>query len=108
MECKGSTLCTCPKQQQVIRAHSHHVCNAGTKGADNSANVPAGGSTRTYYISADLIQWDYTPMGFDACSGEPFTEDQSVGLALQPQHKQHPLLQAPFVTSFYSCVDFVL
>ena len=30
------------------------------------------GTTRTYYIAVDEIEWDYTPMGVDQMMGMPF------------------------------------
>src|SRR5689334_19970816 len=35
------------------------------------------GHTRTYYIAADEVSWDYVPGGMDGIAGKPFT---SVGL----------------------------
>lgn len=32
----------------------------------------AGGKTRTYYIAADEIEWDYAPSGIDQLTGKPF------------------------------------
>jgi hypothetical protein len=40
--------------------------------------APAGAPTRTYYIAAEPIMWDYAPLGFDGCSGQPWSEDQAV------------------------------
>jgi len=34
----------------------------------------ATGRTRTYYISADKVVWDYAPDGFNEITGEPFDE----------------------------------
>lgn len=31
-----------------------------------------GGKTRTYYIAADEIEWDYAPAGIDQLTGKPF------------------------------------
>lgn len=47
-------------------------------------NLPAssGGVERVYYIAAEEVEWDYAPLGGEACSGtvEPFGEDASVFL----------------------------
>jgi FtsP/CotA-like multicopper oxidase with cupredoxin domain len=32
----------------------------------------AEGKTRTYYIAADEVEWDYTPSGLDQMTGKPF------------------------------------
>ena len=34
--------------------------------------------TRTYYIAADLIVWDFAPSGINKVSGEPFTAEESL------------------------------
>jgi FtsP/CotA-like multicopper oxidase with cupredoxin domain len=37
-----------------------------------------GGKTRTYYIAADPVNWDYAPDGIDDISGKPFDQDEDV------------------------------
>lgn len=39
---------------------------------------PVDAPIRNYYIAAELVDWDYAPLGMDGCSGRPFTEDQEV------------------------------
>jgi FtsP/CotA-like multicopper oxidase with cupredoxin domain len=46
----------------------------GVSGAD----VPEGGETRTYYISADPVTWDYTPSGHDEITGGKFDDAAEV------------------------------
>lgn len=36
------------------------------------------GTTRTYYLAADPIDWDYAPAGKNLCNGQPFDEDQQL------------------------------
>jgi hephaestin len=36
------------------------------------------GVTRTYFIAADEVQWDYAPLGFNNITGEPFDEAANV------------------------------
>ena len=36
-------------------------------------DAPAG-RTRTYYIAADSVTWDYVPGGSDAIAGHPFAD----------------------------------
>lgn len=36
------------------------------------------GQTRTYYIAADEVEWDYAPLGYNAISGEPFGDPENV------------------------------
>src|SRR5688572_18105941 len=33
-----------------------------------------GGQTRTYYIAADELEWDYAPTGTNLSEGRPFNE----------------------------------
>src|SRR5215213_9913159 len=37
-----------------------------------------GGETRTYYIAADPVDWDYAPNGISEISGKPFNQDEDV------------------------------
>lgn len=34
--------------------------------------------TRTYYIAAETVDWDYAPSGTNLITGEPFTEEEEV------------------------------
>lgn len=36
------------------------------------------GTTRTYYLAADPINWDYLPAGKNLCSGQDFTDEQAL------------------------------
>ncbi len=38
----------------------------------------AAGKTRTYYIAADEVAWDYAPLGFDNITGQPFGPTENV------------------------------
>ncbi|KIZ07330.1 hypothetical protein MNEG_0617 [Monoraphidium neglectum] len=40
--------------------------------------APADAPIRTYYIAAEVVDWDYTPLKKDGCSGQPFNDDQKV------------------------------
>ena len=37
--------------------------------------APAPGVTRTYYIAADEVEWDYAPTGINQITGQPFEGD---------------------------------
>jgi FtsP/CotA-like multicopper oxidase with cupredoxin domain len=37
-----------------------------------------GSKTRTYYIAADPVDWDYAPKGISEISGKPFNDDENV------------------------------
>jgi hephaestin len=47
-------------------------------------NVPTASSavpstqTRTYYIAADEVDWNYAPQGKNMITGQPFTDDENV------------------------------
>jgi hephaestin len=47
-----------------------------------AALVPAGESatatTRTYYVAADEVAWDYAPSGTNQVTGEPFGAEENV------------------------------
>lgn len=34
--------------------------------------------TRTYFVAADLVDWDYAPSGMNLVSGAPFTEEEAL------------------------------
>lgn len=42
-------------------------------GGGNVENLK--GTTRTYYLAADPIDWDYAPAGKNLCNGKPFDDD---------------------------------
>jgi manganese oxidase len=43
-----------------------------------STATPSHGVTRTYYIAADDVQWDYAPTGTNLTEGRPFNEDENL------------------------------
>jgi hypothetical protein len=48
--------------------------------------VAAAGATRTYYIAADEVTWDYAPMNRNVTSGKPFGAEEAQWVAPGP-HK---------------------
>lgn len=40
--------------------------------------VSAGATTRTYYVAADEVAWDYAPSGSNQITGEPFGDTENV------------------------------
>ena len=42
-----------------------------------ATSVPPG-TTRTYYMAADEVEWDYAPLGYNGISGEPFGDHEDV------------------------------
>ena len=47
-------------------------------GSGNSVATAAGGVTRTYYVAADEVLWDYAPSGINKITGEPFDDVANV------------------------------
>lgn len=43
--------------------------------------LPAPSAVRRYYIGAVVQEWDYSPLGSNGCTGEPFGEGEDVFLA---------------------------
>ncbi len=48
------------------------LCGQGV-GAQTGRAAPSG-TTRTYYVAADEVQWDYAPSGRDEAMGHPFDQ----------------------------------
>src|SRR5512140_2514741 len=50
---------------------------AGSGGSNGvvALAAPAPGATRTYYIAADEVEWDYAPTGSNRITGQPFEGD---------------------------------
>ena len=46
--------------------------------ACGSEGTKTGSKTRTYYIAADPVDWDYAPKGISEISGKPFNQDEDV------------------------------
>jgi len=55
-----------------------HVHGSEDDSAPNAAPNDAPGKTRTYYIAAEEVQWDYAPSGINQITGEAFDEDANV------------------------------
>jgi hypothetical protein len=47
-------------------------------GNDATATAPAGGRTRTYYIAAEDVVWNYAPQGRNMVEGKPFDDTANV------------------------------
>ena len=46
-----------------------------------SARAAVPLQTRTYYVAADLVEWDYVPWGLNKITGEAFTAEESLFVA---------------------------
>ena len=64
--------------------------------ANANAQPAAGGHTRTYYIAADDVMWDYVYTGVNAITGEPF---QSLGVFANPTPGGKPI-EKPVPTAY--------
>jgi hypothetical protein len=65
----------------LLQCHIYDHISAGMSAIYNVKNLgileaPADAPVRTYYIAAEPTMWDYAPLGFDGCSGGPWSEDQ--------------------------------
>ena len=43
-------------------------------GSSTASRAGASGKSRTYYIAADEVTWDYVPGGVDEIAGRPFAD----------------------------------
>lgn len=50
------------------------ACGPAVRG--QAAPTQTAGTTRTYYVAADEVNWDYAPTGRDEAMGMPFDELQ--------------------------------
>src|SRR5262249_48328025 len=71
-------------------AQSMKMVSSGPAPAD------APGHTRTYYIAADEVIWDYVYTGVNGITGEPF---QSLGLFASPS-PGGPRVEKPVPTAY--------
>lgn len=55
------------KQKPVVS--DNHV-----KASQRTFSHPESGKTRTYYVAADELDWDYAPLGFNRITGQPFDD----------------------------------
>ena len=73
------------------------ACGTPQATADHTghANLAAGatatctGKTRTYFIAADEVQWDYAPSGKNLITGKPFDDVANVFVAPGPDRVGH-------------------
>src|SRR3954464_5499440 len=50
--------------------------------------------TRTYYIAADEVDWNYAPQGKNMITGQPFTDDENVFVKNGPDRIGHTYIKA--------------
>ncbi len=71
-------LAACGTVPQTGTAQTAHMSTAA------GAGLVCNGKTRTYFIAADEVQWDYAPSGTNLITGEPFGEVENVFVAPGP------------------------
>ena len=78
----GTWFLTRRAQQTEIHSGMTSAGAAGMSGPAYWQSVQGGyhptGRTRTYYLGADELVWDYTPSGKNLITGRPFDEDAQV------------------------------
>ncbi|GBF99637.1 multicopper ferroxidase [Raphidocelis subcapitata] len=67
----------------MLQCHIYDHISAGMSAlykvnATVKLDSPADAPVRRHYIAAELLDWDYVPLGLDGCTGQPFNEDQEV------------------------------
>ena len=78
------------------------ACGAPTAGSEDAnqtdavqmdlaagSALPCVGKTRTYFIAADEVQWDYSPSGKNMITGKPFDDVANVFVAGGPDRVGH-------------------
>eukprot|EP00878_Enallax_costatus_P001155 GHUV01001296.1.p1 GENE.GHUV01001296.1~~GHUV01001296.1.p1 ORF type:complete len:885 (+),score=249.43 GHUV01001296.1:1539-4193(+) len=63
----------------LLQCHVYDHISAGMSAIYDVKNLgilvaPADAPVRTYYIAAELVSWDYAPLGFDGCTGQPWND----------------------------------
>lgn len=58
------------------------------------ALAQAEGRTRTYYIAADEVEWDYAPSGANRITGQPFDDIANIWMANGPDRIGHTYRKA--------------
>jgi len=59
-------------------------------------NTPLSASTKTYYIAADEVAWNYAPTGANGITGEPFGDTENVFVQQGPDR-----IGATYIKSLY-------
>ncbi|KAF6265588.1 Cupredoxin [Scenedesmus sp. NREL 46B-D3] len=67
----------------LLQCHVYDHISAGMSAIYDVKNLgqlvaPASATVRTYYIAAEPVMWDYAPLGYDGCSGQPWNEQQRI------------------------------
>ena len=60
------------------------MCCGAASGAPAGVYQTVPPTTRTYYIAADDVEWDYAPTGTNLTEGRPFNEDEKAFMEAGP------------------------
>lgn len=83
-------LAACGAVPQAGTEHSAHSQLAA------GAALVCPGKTRTYFIAADEVQWDYAPSGTNLITGQPFDDVANVFVAPGPDRVGHVYLKSEY------------
>ena len=75
------------------------------RGGDATASAPAGGRTRTYYIAAEDVVWNYAPQGRNVIDGKAFDDTADVFVKRGPGRigsKYHKALYVEYTDATFS------
>jgi len=82
-------LAACGSPQSTADHTGHADLAAGA-----AATCP--GKTRSYYIAADEVQWDYAPSGKNLITGQPFDDVANVFVAAGPDRVGHVYMKSQY------------
>ena len=88
----GLAACGAPAARSE---HADHAASSHTNVAAGAA-LTCPGKTRTYYIAADEVNWDYVPSGKNLITGKPFDDVANVFMAPGPDRVGHVYLKSEY------------
>jgi FtsP/CotA-like multicopper oxidase with cupredoxin domain len=65
-------LRSCPLFSRIILLAICGLCAPSFAAQQDNGGAPPNGKTRTYYVAADELDWDYAPSGIDQMMNMPF------------------------------------
>ncbi len=67
--------------QSFSTVHNHELYSSENIAPASLSDANFQGQTRTYYIAADEVQWDFAPTGINQITGKPFDDTANVYMA---------------------------
>jgi len=64
--------------QSFYNTHNHELYSSENVAPASLSDANFQGQTRTYYIAADEVQWDFAPTGMNQITGKPFDDTANV------------------------------